>query len=180
MAARGELATDPAGATTAPAGGEQTVTSAPWRCRTLYRDEPREIARSAVSAHTAPIGSLLVLRHGQLGVDRLVALLWGGGRGVGPWEDHVLDLRTGEEITVSSEDPEWMARRATVAELPPAWLAEWPHRNGRPVTPGIDSSETGGGPDERWLRTRARRLCRTGAIDDGVHAQLTLNLDGVR
>ncbi len=148
--------------------------SARWRRRTLYRDEPREIARSAISAHLAPLGSLFVVRHGELGADRLVARLSGRGRGVGPWEDLVLDLRTGEEFTVSSDDAGWMARRATVDELPAAWLAAWPRRKGRPVTPGIDGSCDGGGPGERWFREHARRAVR----DAGAQGQMALDLSG--
>jgi hypothetical protein len=128
-----------------------------WRRRELYQDEPRAIAHSAITAHAAPLCSLFVVRRGDIGAERLVVLLHGFGRGIGPWEDTVLDLATGEELIISSEDPEWTARRATVAELPPAWLKVWPRHNGRLVTPGQSDSSTGA-PDERWFQRRAGKL----------------------
>lgn len=131
------------------------MTGRGWRRRTLYRDKPREVAHSAVSAHVAALCSIYALRHGELGVDHLVVHLHGRGRGIGPWEDTLLDLVTGEVLVISSEDPEWMARELDVDELPPAWLKVWPRRNGRLVTPGLNDGPTGGGPGENWFRRHA-------------------------
>lgn len=139
--------------------------SAPgWYRRVLYAEGPtgtaadRTIERTAIEAAGLGIYELALVRRG-LGEPRVVAYLGGGGRGIGPCQSSCLDLRTGEQFTISSTDPDVEARRIRVSELPPALLAAWPRDDsGRPIRPGYDDSPRGRtvGPDQ--LRRLAARV----------------------
>ena len=116
-----------------------------WRRRTLYRAGPdgrvAELAHSAVS--DGPLYAVWRVR-GLPGGERIVARLSGLGRGIGPWEDTCLDLSTGEELVISSEDADVEARRLTVADFPPALAAVWPRgSNGKLIPPGASASGNG-------------------------------------
>jgi len=117
-----------------------------WQRRVLHAEGPnatageRTIEQCAISAADVGLYGLAFVRHG-LGEPRVVAKLSAGGRGIGPWQTHCLDLQTGEEFTVCSTDGEWEARRLNVTDLPPALLAAWPRdHNGRPIRPGNNDS----------------------------------------
>ena len=120
-----------------------------WHRRVLHAEGPtgtagdRTIEQSAMSAAGIGLYGLALLRRG-LGEARIVAQLGAGGRGIGPWETQCLDLRTGEEFSVSSTDPEWEARRIAVTDLPAALLAAWPRDDaGRAIRPGYNDSPRG-------------------------------------
>jgi hypothetical protein len=107
------------------------------------------------------------VRHG-LGTPRVVAYLWGCGRGIGPCESTCLDLTSGEEFVVSSTDPDIEARALRVTDLPAALLAAWPRDDsGRPIRPGYNDSANGHtvGPDQ---------LRRLAASTDSAPAQASL------
>ena len=119
----------------------------PWKRRVLARPHPiydgklEQVERSAVGEAGGPIHSLCEIRHSDTGRVRLVVRVGGRGRGAGPVEDEVIDVATGERLRIPSTDPEWMARKVDVDELPAALLADWPRdRAGRPIRPGWQPS----------------------------------------
>jgi hypothetical protein len=145
----------------------------PWHRRVLHREGPtataadRTIEQTAIEAAGLGIYELAAIRRG-LGAERVIAYLHGYGRGSGPCQSTCLDLATGEEIIISSEDADIEARRLRVTDLPPALLAAWPRdAAGRPLRPGYDDSPRGRtvGPDE---------LRRLAAAVDSAPAQGSL------
>lgn len=68
----------------------------------------------------------------------------------------MLDLETGREFVLSSEDADVEARRLTTADFPAGLREAWPQDDrGRPITPGLRDS----GPcvDPPALRRIARK-----------------------
>jgi len=127
-----------------------------WHSRVLYAEGPtrsagdRTIEQCAMSAAGVGLYGLALLRRG-LGPTRVVAQLSAWGRGIGPHETTCLDLETGEQLTVSSTDPDLQARRLRVSDLPPGVLAAWPRDDaGRPLDPGNHDrpSKPTVGPDQ--------------------------------
>lgn len=111
-----------------------------------------------MSAAAIGLYGLALVRHG-LGEPRVVAQLGAGGRGIGPWDTHCLDLTSGEEFTVSSTDPAWEARRIAVTDLPAALLAAWPRdAAGRPIGPGCNDSPSRQTVGPKQLRRLARTV----------------------
>jgi len=135
-----------------------------WHCRVAHSEGPtcsaadRTIEENAMSAAGIGLYGLALVRHG-LGEPRVVAQLGAGGRGIGPWDTHCLDLTSGEEFTVSSTDPAWEARRIAVTDLPAALLAAWPRdAAGRPIGPGCNDSPSRQTVGPKQLRRLARTV----------------------
>jgi hypothetical protein len=144
-----------------------------WHRRVLHAEGPtgsaadRTIEQCAMSAAGIGLYGLALVRHG-LAEPRVVAQLGAGGRGIGPWETHSLDLSSGEEFTVSSTDPAWEARRIAVTDLPAPLLAAWPRDDdGRPIRPGCNDS-----PSRRTVGPE--QLRRLAASTDSAPAQTSL------
>jgi hypothetical protein len=134
-----------------------------WHRRILHSEGPsgtahdRTIERTAIEAAGLRIYQLAVIRR-SLGAERVVAYLHGIGRGVGPCVSTCLDLATGEELVISSTDPDVEARNLRVSDLPPALRAAWPRdAAGRPRRPGFDHSGRGDTINGDELRQVARR-----------------------
>jgi len=135
-----------------------------WHRRVAHSEGPtcsaadRTIEENAMSAAGIGLYGLALVRHG-LGEPRVVAQLGAGGRGIGPWDTHCLDLTSGEEFTVSSTDPAWEARRIAVTDLPAALLAAWPRdAAGRPIGPGCNDSPSRQTVGPKQLRRLARTV----------------------
>jgi len=135
-----------------------------WHRRVLHSEGPtcsaadRTTEENAMSAAGIGLYGLALVRHG-LGEPRVVAQLGAGGRGIGPWDTHCLDLTSGEEFTVSSTDPAWEARRIAVTDLPAALLAAWPRdAAGRPIGPGCNDSPSRQTVGPKQLRRLARTV----------------------
>ena len=135
-----------------------------WHRRVPHSEGPtysaadRTTEENAMSAAGIGLYGLALVRHG-LGEPRVVAQLGAGGRGIGPWDTHCLDLTSGEEFTVSSTDPAWEARRIAVTDLPAALLAAWPRdAAGRPICPGFNDSPSRQTVGPKQLRRLARTV----------------------
>jgi hypothetical protein len=134
-----------------------------WHRRILHSEGPtgtahdRTIERTAIEAAGLGIYDLGAVRRG-LGAERIIAYLHGIGRGIGPCASTCLDLTTGEELVISSTDPDVEARKLRVTDLPLALLAAWPRdAAGRPRRPGFNHSGRGDTVDVDELRQVARR-----------------------
>jgi hypothetical protein len=125
-----------------------------WRRRTLPAPHPQrpgqlaQVANSAVSAHSPSQYCVFVLRSDHGGA-RIVAHLSGRGRGYGPWYDTLIDLETGEEFEISSDDETLAARRLSLKELPTALRDAWPrNKSGRPIPPFVRDGSSNVTPDQ--------------------------------
>lgn len=130
-----------------------------WERRTLY--EPGEggkahtVEEDCVTATGAGVYGLFEVRRIGTRTSRYCARLSGQGAGVGPFESECLDLMTGETFSVSSQQPEFEARKIGLAELPIVLQDAWPRAGGKPVPPGF--REQGPVVDAEALRRVANR-----------------------
>lgn len=121
-----------------------------------HPDSPplKAVGRSCVSNAITELHNICVVRW-DAGPEHIVAYLGGLWTGGGPivvdgreypaYTDvsDCLDLVTGEEFRVSSEDKDVAARKIGVRDLPPALRDAWPRdEKGRAIRPGfhVDSS----------------------------------------
>ena len=139
-----------------------------------HPDRPplKQVPRTATDNAGGGLYTLYRLRWDS-GTERICAMLSGlytgssgtshphkgDGRAHPPYTaaTQLLDLLTGEEFDISSQDRDVEAKRISVRDLPPALRDAWPRdKKGKPVRPGLDDSGSGLQVGSGELRELAR------------------------